>query len=232
MAEALTCLILDDEPIALDILKDYVSKVSSLTCLGAFRNSIDALTFLQAHPVDLIFLDINMPGLSGLQFLAALSRPPRVIFTTAYSEFAVASYDFHAVDYLLKPIEFPRFIKAVNKALDVAAIPGSPGKTILIKSGTKLFQLQLAEIRYLQAAGNYVSFFVKDKEVLGSITMKEALAALPARTFIRIHKSYIVNLRHVKVVENDQLLLAGRALPIGDLYRKAFFEALEESNRL
>jgi DNA-binding LytR/AlgR family response regulator len=224
------CLVLDDEPLAVDILRDYIGKVPGLECVGAFRKPLQALEFLRKNEVDLVFLDIRMPDLSGLQFLKSLRDPPLVIFTTAYSRYAAESYDYDAVDYLLKPIEFDRFLKAVQKARALAAAPAKktpgPGRSVLIKSGTKLYRTRWDDIRYVKGAGNYVTFVTKDREILSLLTMQNASDILPGSIFVRIHKSYIVNLQHLDVIEEGEVRIGEDRLPIGDAYRAGFLRAI------
>jgi DNA-binding LytR/AlgR family response regulator len=224
------CLILDDEPLAVDILRNYIGKVPGLECVGAFRKPLKALEFLQKNEVDLVFLDIQMPDLSGLQFLKSLPDPPLVVFTTAYSRYAAESYDYDAVDYLLKPIEFDRFLKAVHKARALAAAPAkktpAPGKSVLIKSGTKFYRTRWGDIRYVKGAGNYVAFVTKDREILSLMTMQNAADLLPGAIFVRIHKSYIVNIQHLDVIEEEQVRIGEDRIPIGDAYRDGFLRAI------
>lgn len=224
------CLILDDEPIALEILKDYIAKVPFLELSGAFRNPVEAVLFLQTHEIDLVFLDIHMPDLTGFQFLKSLSRPPMVIFTTAYAEHAVASYEHGAIDYLLKPIEFDRFLKAVTKARDAglsrAGTRSGAARILLIKSGKKRHKVAMDEILYLQAADNYVAFCTPRREILSLMTMQEARKLLPPAEFVRVHKSYIVNLKHVEVIQDDAVLIGSRKIPIGKSYREEFYRWL------
>ena len=174
------CLVIDDEPTALEIIKDYVEKVPFLDCAGTFRDPLEALDFIQKTPIDLIFLDINMPDLTGIQFLKSLESQPLVIFTTAYSKYALESYDYDAVDYLLKPIEFDRFLKAVNKAFKQYQIKTSSlmpfakdSDFILIKSGTEYYKMKLSDILYVRGTGNYVTFVTKKKEILSLLAMKD-----------------------------------------------------------
>jgi len=224
------CLILDDEPLAVDILRNYIGMVPGLECVGAFRKPLKALEFLQKNEVDLVFLDIQMPDLSGLQFLKSLPDPPLVVFTTAYSQYAAESYDYDAVDYLLKPIEFDRFLKAVHKARALAAAPtkktAAPGKSVLIKSGTKFYRTRWGDIRYVKGAGNYVAFVTKNREILSLMTMQNAADLLPGTIFVRIHKSYIVNIQHLDVVEEEQVRIGEDRIPIGDAYRDGFLRAI------
>jgi DNA-binding LytR/AlgR family response regulator len=223
------CVIVDDEPLALGILEDYVSKVPFLECAGAFSNALEALAFVEQGRVDLLFLDINMPELTGLQLLRSLQHPPRVILTTAYSEYALEGYDLDVVDYLLKPIEFERFLKAVNKAHALAHRAGggdAADRTILLKSGTKFHHVRLADILCAQAAGNYVAFCTAGKEILALMTMKDAVEALGGGDFVRVHRSYMVNVRHVQVVEDEAVVVGARRIPVSDAFRDDLMRAL------
>ena len=227
------CLVIDDEPKALDILKDYIQKVAFLELAGAYRDSLEALNYLQNHPVDLIFLDVNMPDLSGIQFLNALTIQPLIIFSTAYSEYAVESYDYNAVDYLLKPIEFERFLKAANKALEQFQSKKMTNKEgqdyILIKSGTEMYRLDVSEILYIKGAGNYVTFITKNNEIMSLLNMKDVLRMLPVNQFYRIHKSFIVNFRQVALIEKDQVKIKDKKIPIGEVYRDRFLKAIHST---
>jgi len=234
MTEPLTCLIIDDEPVALDILQDYIEKVPFLKLAGACRSAIKAMDILRRQAVDLLFLDINMPDLTGLQFLNILEHPPLVIFTTAYSEYALDSYDYDAVDYLLKPIEFDRFLKAARRALTrrhVADPVAASGREeyLLLKSGAKLHRVRWRHILYVKGAGNYLTFETTDQRIMVLMTMQEALDQLPAGEFARIHKSYIVGLRHLSVIEKDNVRIGQERLPVGDAYREDFLKKLERS---
>jgi len=241
MNKKIKTLIVDDEPVALDILTNYMKKVSFLVLKGAYRNPLKAQEYLKGEPVDLLFLDINMPVLSGIQFLNSLDRHPMVIFTTAYSEYAVQSYEFEAVDYLLKPIEFDRFLKAANRALtrfqsiQKSILSGTetagsrkPQYTdsIAIKSGTEFFRINIKDISFIKAMGNYVIFIVGKKEIISLMTMKEALARLPRDSFFRIHKSYIVNFHHIEVLDYDEVRIQNSKIPIGSSYKEAFFKLI------
>ena len=227
------CLVIDDEAKALDILKDYIQKVPFLELASAYRDSLKALNYLQNHPVDLIFLDVNMPDLSGIQFLNALTIQPLIIFSTAYSEYAVESYHYNAVDYLLKPIEFERFLKAANKALEQFQLKKMNNEEdqdyILIKSGTDLYRLDVNEILYIEGAGNYVTFITKNDEIMSLLNMKDVLRMLPVNQFYRIHKSFIVNFRHVALIEKDQVKIKGKNIPIGEVYREHFLKAIHST---
>lgn len=227
------CLVIDDEPKAVEILSDYIEKVPNLECTATFRDPLKALNYIQNNPVDLLFLDINMPDLSGIQFLNALEHHPLVIFTTAYSEYALDSYDYDAVDYLLKPIEFDRFLKAVNKAFrrykerKKGRVPlGGDSDYIFIKSGTDYHKLDTRSILYIKGTGNYLTFVTLKKEILTLLTMKEALEILPPQ-FHRIHKSYIINLDHVELIDAEEVKIKDQRIPIGDHYRDNLFQVIK-----
>ena len=233
------CMVIDDEPVAIDILTDYISKVDFLELVGAYRNSIKALKYLKIHPIDLLFLDINMPDLTGIQFLNTLDHHPLVIFTTAYSEYAVKSYDYQAVDYLLKPIEFERFLKAAGRAwsryqsLGKAVLASSDGKKddhdfLLIKSGTEIHRLSIKDILYVKGTGNYVTFVTHKKEIMSLMSMKKALSLLDKNRFLRIHKSYIISLNQIDVIEKDHVKLKNITIPIGEVYRINILNVLKK----
>ncbi len=227
----LKCMIIDDEPMALDVLRDYVNRAPFLKLEGEFRDAVKALNEIQDRDIDLVFLDIEMPDLTGIQFLKTLTRIPMVIFTTAYSEYAVESYDFEAVDYLLKPIEFERFLKSARRALDIHKLKTEPvskvndtgthasSRIVLIKSGTEFHRIKKDEIIYIEGAGNYVFFVTPSKKIMSLMTMKEVVELLGSETFIRIHKSYIVSFEHIEVIEQDQVRIGKKKLPIGEVYK-------------
>ncbi len=226
------CVVIDDEPMALDVLKEYIEKTPFLELTGLYRNSLKALEDLQESKIDLIFLDINMPDLSGIQFLESLVKFPLVIFTTAYSKYAVESYNYQAVDYLLKPIEFDRFLKAATKALKLfksqkelslknETISQNENKTsILIKSGTEYHQIKIEDIKYIEGTGNYITIVTSDKKILTLKRLKDVLKMLPGDKFIRIHKSFIVAYLHIDVIEKEQVIIKKHKIPVGEVYKK------------
>jgi two-component system LytT family response regulator len=225
------CVVIDDEPVAIDILLEYIAKVPFLELEETFRNALDALEYLRIHDVDLIFLDINMPDLSGIEFLNSLDYRPLVIFTTAYSEYAARSYDYEAVDYLVKPIEFDRFLKSAGRALSrstngrVDAVNGTRAETdkdggsILIKSGTDYHRLEMDDILYVEGTGNYVTFVTAGRKIMSLMTLKDVLDKLPGDRFIRIHRSYIVAFHKIDVIQREQVIVRGERIPIGEVYR-------------
>ncbi|MBA9079374.1 LytR/AlgR family response regulator transcription factor [Rufibacter quisquiliarum] len=233
----LTCLAIDDEPMALDVLRDYARMTPHLQLINTFDDGLKALAYLQTNKFDLLFLDINMPDLSGIQILKALRHPPMVIFTTAYSEYAVKSYELDAVDYLLKPIEFDRFLKAVNKAIELVQAKGpvslpaapAPAKEFLfLKSGHQMVKVLLGDILYIESDKNYSTFVLPHQKILSLMPLTEVQALLPAGQFFRIHKSYIVGLQHLQVIERHQVMVHGYSLPVGKVYGEAFFRLLNQ----
>ncbi|WP_212005642.1 LytTR family DNA-binding domain-containing protein [Chitinophaga sp. HK235] len=225
------CIVVDDEPFALALTQRYIEQTPLLQLSGRFTNPYKAMDYLLREEVDLLFLDINMPGLSGMHLLASLPVPPMVIFTTAYPEFGAESYDYNALDYLLKPINYPRFLKAVNKA--IAATNTKPANTrpseeIIIKSGQQLHRIKTDTILYIEAAGNYMCFHTQEKKLLALMNMSELLELLPAQDFIRIHKSYVISLPHVTMYEKNMVSLQQVSLPVGMTYRQQFLDRLNK----
>jgi len=199
----ISCIAIDDEPMALEVIERYCQK-SGLTDLKAtFREPVKAIEYLNRAKIDLVFLDINMPDINGIQLLRTLSTKPMVIFTTAYSNHAVESYDLNAIDYLLKPITFERFLAAVNKVLNLKTLKNdTPAKddddaSIFVKSGPQTYQIKLNDILYLEKDGNYITIFLKDKNILVRENMGDIFELVPAADFIRVHKSYVVAIRHI-----------------------------------
>ncbi len=226
------CMVVDDEPLALELIKGYVTKTPFLELAGGFSNPFKALTFLMQNHVDLVLLDINMPELSGIQLLKSLPARPLVVFTTAYPEFGAESYEYDAIDYLLKPVKYERFLKAVNKALDYSghgqvplqdhpetAATSDQSEYILIKSGTQVNKIRTDQILYIEGAGNYMTFHTKEKKIMTLLSMTEVSEMLPAKRFVRVHKSYIVNKDSIDVIEKHRLRINKQFIPIGITYR-------------
>ena len=211
---------IDDEPIALDIVRLHASKVPFLDLKAGFTDAFKALDYLQKEPVDLIFLDIKMPDISGIDLLNSLSKKPLVIFTTAYSEHAVTSFELDAVDYLLKPFSLTRFIKGCNKAFELFKYRNNaePADYLFIKTGFEQVKLRVDDILYLEAAGNYVSFVLKDKSILSRSTFNEAVNLLPSGKFIRVHRSYLVAANRIEKIERHQLTVSQHKIPVSEAY--------------
>lgn len=216
----MNAIVVDDEPIALKVISSLASKVPFLTLKADFTDAFKAIEYLQNEPVDLVFLDIKMPDISGIDFLKSLNQKPMVIFTTAYSEHAVTSFELDAVDYLLKPFSLARFIKACNKAFELHQLRnnGMEKKYLFLKTGYEQVKINFDDVLYLEAAGNYVSFVTKNQKLLPRMTISEAEAMLPASKFMRVHRSYIVALSQVDKIEKHQLWINNAALPIGHSY--------------
>ncbi len=227
----ITCIVVDDEPSALDVIAIHAAKIPELNVLGLFYDPYKARDFLKDNPVDLIFLDINMPGINGLQLLDQLNVRPHVIFATAYSEYALDSYDYEAVDYLLKPIEFDRFAKAVMKVKKVMKNGEGENeilnKYLFLKDGYKQVKVCVEDIRYIQSDGNYLNVITPSGKVNTRMTLNQLVELLPVNSFIRVHNSYVVNIEQIEKIENNQIFLAGTQIAIGPIYKEAFFEFLE-----
>src|SRR5580698_4217963 len=224
----MTCIAIDDEPKALEVIERYCQKISLASLKATFREPLKAIEFLNREKVDLIFLDINMPDISGIQLLQTLSPRPLIIFTTAYSQYAVESYALNALDYLLKPVTFERFLLSINKA--AAALSANSGMAedpvVLIKSGPQTYRVKVSEILYLEKNGNYITVHLKDGNILIRENMGDIFDLVPAADFIRVHKSYVVGIRHISMIEVHQLIVNGEKIPIGSTYRDSLRDRL------
>lgn len=227
-------VIIDDEPAAIEVLQFHLKKISSMELKASFRDPLEALDYLQKHKVDLIFLDINMPELSGISFPKFLQNPPLIIFTTAYSEYALESYELKAVDYLLKPINFDRLLQAVIKVKQVLNINNeavtassqtsndSSEQTIFIKSGSEFHQLSIQTIKYIESDGNYVTFYTTKRSILARYKLSEVIDIIPKELFVRIHRSYIVAFKHIETIKKHCIVIDDKEIPISSKYREAF----------
>ena len=222
------CIIVDDEPKAIDVLKLYIEEIDFLEVVNTLRDGLAVVNYLQHNKIDLLFLDINMPKLNGLETINVLSNPPHVIFTTAYTEFALSGYELNAVDYLLKPIEFDRFLKAVNKVQRLHAlenyetdITGKNKKDyVLLKSGKTTHKVLIEDITFIKKDGNYLEIYTFKKRILLRLNMSQVYDILPEQLFVRVHKSYFVALNHIETILFDKLRINGVNIPIGISYRK------------
>lgn len=215
---------IDDEPIALDVVKSHASKVPFIELNATFTNAFDAIAYLHQNKTDLIFLDIKMPDISGIDFLGSLSNPPMVIFTTAYSEHAVKSFELDAVDYLLKPFSLSRFLKACNKALELHNLrnkfesAGYPD-SIFFKDGYEQIKVQIEDILYIEASGNYTQVHLTGKKLLSTrISLSEMLLLLPEKKFIRIHRAFIISRDKISKFDRSQVWIGNHVMPIGATY--------------
>lgn len=220
----LKAIVIDDEPMALEVIKGLTEKVTFVELAGYFTNSFEAMAFLQTNKVDLLFLDIKMPDISGVELLKSIPNPPLVIFTTAYSEHAVEGFELDAIDYLLKPFSLTRFLKACNKAYDYHELKRNKSNDeillshVFIKSGYEQVRVELDIIRYAEANGNYVVFVLENQRIASRLTMSEAAALLPVKYFVRVHRAYIVSKKHIQKVDRKTIWVQETAIPIGSAY--------------
>ncbi len=227
----MTCIIIEDQAPAQRILKKYITDIGNLTLKGTFSNAIYAMDWLNQNEVDLIFLDIHLPKLSGIEFLKSLTNSPKIILTTAFQDYALESYEFDVVDYLLKPFSFQRFVKAISKLKSGQAKVIKPVESVqedhsfFIKTGHELVRIDPNEIFFIQSDTDYTELHLSHKKHLSSESLKHWLDKLPAPQFVRIHKSYIVNTKRiVKVAYGKVFLEDERSLPIGRVYKEAFMQ--------
>jgi DNA-binding LytR/AlgR family response regulator len=210
----------DDEPMALEVIKAHAARVPYLELVAVFTDAFKALDYLQHEPVDLLFLDIKMPDISGIDFFNSLSRKPLLIFTTAYSEHAVTSFEMDAVDYLMKPFSLARFIKGCNKAYELFNfrndVDGSDH--LFLKTGYDQVKVMFDEILYLEASGNYVTFVLRDRKILSRTTFSEAVNLVPSERFVRVHRSFLVSRAQIEKVERHQVTVAGYKIPMSEAF--------------
>jgi two-component system, LytTR family, response regulator len=236
----ITCVAIDDEPLALDIVKDYASKVPYLDFIRTFSNAIESIDFCKSNPVDLVFLDIQMEELTGVQWLKIINPRPLVIFTTAYDSFALQGYELDVVDYLLKPISFERFLKAVDKVyeklrvekmiqhppIEVPAM-SSQDDYFFVKTEFRLEKVGFDEILYIEGMGDYLRIVTPNKRIMTLQNFKKMEEILSPQRFCRVHKSYIVAMDKIESIERNRIRMAGQLIPVSDSYRKVFFSMLE-----
>jgi two-component system, LytTR family, response regulator len=231
--EKLKCIAIDDEPLALDLIRQYVAKFPALQLVSSFEDAISAAEFLRKHNIDLVFIDINMPDISGLDLVRSLENRPMIIFTTAYKKFAYEGFELDAIDYLLKPIDFGRFSKAISKALDYHRYKSNPqsgtSHSIYVHSEYRLVRIPLDEIVYIESLEDYLTIHqLSDEPVSTLMTLKKMQEKLPADQFKRIHRSYIIAVKQVKSIHNRKLQLrTGHELPVGESYMNSLQEWLK-----
>jgi DNA-binding LytR/AlgR family response regulator len=230
-SKKITCLAVDDEPPALDVIKKYIDAIPSLQLIGCSNNAVEALAVLQAQPIDLLFLDIQMPQILGTDFIRILKNPPKVIFTTAYRKFAVEGFELDAIDFLLKPISFDRFLKAVNKVmhlnLPVMTQPADYSEEknyhhdgfISFRVDRKNLKISLDDILYVESLKDYIKVVTKTKNIITKQSIASLEEALPAAAFIRIHRSYIVAVNKIESYTSELIEIAKQELPISRMYR-------------
>lgn len=226
----LRCLAVDDEPLALDLLEDNISQVPYLQLVGKCRNALEALKFLQQETVDLIFLDIQMPGLTGLQFIQSLTQKPMIILITAYEKFALEGFNLDVIDYLVKPVAFDRFLKACNKAFELHNLKTKRPESaeivpdyFFVNVEYSLVKVEFADIRWIEGLKDYIKIFLKSssKPVVTRMSMKSLEEQLPSSKFIRVHKSYIVSIAAITSVRKNSVFIDAEEIPIGENYKDA-----------
>ncbi len=225
----INCIVVDDEPASRDILEKFISDCPSLNLICLCKNAFEAMQTINKENIQLIFLDINMPKLSGLRFYKSLINPPYVIFTTAYPEYAVEGFEVDAIDYLLKPFSFERFLKAVNKAIDkfVNKQQKSENSSILLKSDKKLYRVIIDDINYLEALGDYVKVYYSNKSIIVHETFQNMLSQLPEKEFVRVHKSFAIALNKFEIIEGNMIKIKDKSIPIGQTYRSEFIDLIK-----
>jgi len=228
----LRCYLIDDELPAINILKSYALKTPDLELVGSHTNALEALSILKEQKVDLLFLDIQMPDITGIEFLQILENPPMVIFTTAYEEYALQGYELDIIDYLVKPIPFPRFIKAVNKAQKwysnnskEAEIPKA--QFLLVKADYQTVKIAFEDILYIEGLKDYVKIYTTKKMVMTRLNLKGIAAKLPTDQFIRVHRSYIIAFAKIGTFQKSHLSIGQKEIPIGNTYQKELFKKLK-----
>lgn len=241
MVPMIRCLVVDDEPLALDIITDYIGKVPFLKLVAATTSAFDALKIAQSGQVDLVFLDVQMPELTGIQFVKILNGQCAVILTTAYSQYALDGYELDVADYLLKPIAFDRFYKSVLKVQNtiqqtpqpvnpVKVIDNTFNSFIFVKTEHRIQKIYLDDILYIEGLKDYISIFTKAERVITLQHMKKMEENLPEERFIRVHKSYIVSIDKIESIERSRIQICDKTIPIGDTYRDNFFKKIEDKN--
>lgn len=234
VSTTIRCLVVDDEPLALDIVADYIRKIPELHLIGTTTDALEALAIVQRGQADLVFLDVQMPELTGIQFLKIINGKCDVILTTAYPQYALDGYELNVIDYLLKPIAFDRFYKSVQKVLhshtasSPQPAPPDPRNNdfIFVKTEHKIQRVDLNDILYIEGLKDYISIFTSSERVITLQNMKKMEETLPDNRFIRVHKSYIVALDKIASIERGRIFIGEKVIPIGDTYREEFFKRL------
>lgn len=227
----INCLVVDDEPIAREGMMEYVKQIDYLNPVAQCKSAVEAAGLLQKNKIDLIFLDIQMPKLTGIEFLKALANPPLVIFTTAYSEYALEGFELDVVDYLLKPISFARFLKAVDKAQSYLNARNKDvvitNDFFFIKCNGKIEKIMMAEVVYIEAMANYVIIYTRQKKYITYLTFSGIEEQLPAQLFVRIHKSYLVAISAIQTIDGNEVITSSMRLPVSKNYRNDVMSRIE-----
>jgi len=237
----INCIAIDDEPLALDIIRDYCSKVPFLNLIRTCDNAMDSIEFIRNNKLDLLFLDIQMEELTGIQLLHALKHRPYVIFTTAYDSYAIQGFELDIIDYLLKPISFERFVKSVDKVYEKMqtdqmlkvkpepiVTPPSEDAYFFVKTETRMEKVRYADVMYIEGMGDYWRIITPGKRIMTLLNYKKLEEMLPPRQFIRVHKSFIVAVDKIDSIERNRIKIADRLIPVSETFRKTFFDFIEK----
>jgi len=241
----MNCLIVDDEPLAIELIETFVGKIPYLNLKGKCSNAFEAMKIIQNENIDLIFLDIQMPNLTGVDWVKSMTKSPMIIFTTAYSNFAIEGFNVNAVDYLVKPIPFDRFLKAVNKAYDYFHLQNQSkhegnsqtientlaGKFIMVKADYSLVKIDLDKILYIEGLRDYLKIFVENqKAILTLNSFKKIEETLPSDHFVRVHRSYIISINKIEAIQKHRIIIGKERIPIGETYQSAFYSIIDKNN--
>lgn len=227
----LSCIIIEDEPLAAEKLESFIKQVPFLNLSTSFDNALDGLTFIKNNKVDVLFLDIQMERLTGIQLLESLPQKPYVIITTAYSEYAVKGFELQVSDYLLKPYPFERFLAAVNKIYDdiQAKYINDPQTNIFIKTEYRIENIATNDILYIEGMQSYLKIVLRDRKILTKQSFKSIMQQLPTGKFIQVHKSWVVAISKIESIERNRIKIAGKLIPIGDTFKDAFYLAIKHN---
>ena len=239
----LNCVLIDDESLAREVLSGYLGRLDFIQSVWQFGNASDALRYLSTHEADVLFLDIEMPGMNGIDFLKALPNPPITVFTTAYRNYAFEGFELGVIDFLLKPITYPRFLQAIEKIRDFLALKEQNARvekeatdddfpeTIVVKSGVQRIKLTINEVTYIQGLKDYAIIYTETSKIVIKGSIKAMLDIFPANRFIRVHKSFIASLPRISRIERNRLILNGNQIPIGRNYREEVEKAFAERRK-
>jgi two-component system, LytTR family, response regulator len=235
----INCIIVEDEPLAAEKLEGFVNEISFLNLLQSFENGIDALSFVKTNRVDLVFLDIQMPKFSGIQFLEALTERPQIVIVSAYDQYALRGYEFSVTDYLLKPYSFDRFVQAVDKVMDKHKLKTQSQSStkvqddiLFVKTEYRIEKINVDDILFIQGMKDYQMIVTRDEKIMTLQSFREIENVLPTPTFVRIHKSYVVALNKIESIERNRIKIANELLPISDTYRDIFYNTLRKVKNL
>ena len=239
----MNCLAIDDEPLALNVIREFCQKIGYVNLLATCTNPFEAIKWINVHDIDLIFVDIQMPNITGIEFIRTLEKPPLIIFTTAFPNYALEGFELNAIDYLVKPVSFERFLKAINKAYEMVMLRknkvgavknpdeqiSEPSRYLMVKVEYKTVRIDLDQILYIEGLKDYIKIYTGVKPILTKCTMKAMEEKLPGTRFIRVHKSFIVALSKIQSVENNRILIGEERIPVGNQYKGEFDKTIDSS---